>query len=735
MQTEKNTKLRTDILAILDKLYGAPLTYRQIAARVNPGSGFKNLKDYIPFLQQMSNEGLLQQIGRNKFCKPFKSKNIIGRIDIKKTGEGYVTSDAFPEDIVIESGLQNKALQGDTVEVAILAKKGTRVKGEVVNIIERNKTKYAGILKVYKDFAFLITDDRKMHKDIFIPKNKDFKEEWDGQKALVAITDWPKDAKNPFGKVEKILGKPGANETEMNAIVTEFGFVSDFPNDVLLAAEKLPNELSLEEIKSRLDWRKVPTFTIDPETAKDFDDALSIRIIGKDLYEVGIHIADVSHYVKAGDIIDKEAFNRATSVYLVDRTIPMLPPKLSENLCSLMPNVDRPAFSAIFHLDANAKVKKVKFAKSVIHSIKRFSYESAQLVLDSNEGPLLDELKIAHDLGMKLRERRYKDGSMLFESTEFSFQLDENGKPLGIKTKVRGATHFLIEEFMLLANKHVAMFGHAQFEQFKTPFLFRYHDKPNDLKIEDFKNFAAKWGYQIKNQSESVLKKTINETLEKAMNKPEMGVISQLAIRSMAKATYTPFQTSHFGLGFSHYTHFTSPIRRYPDLLVHRILFEHLQKGKKNYSYTDIYELEHLCKHSSSMEQKASEAERASVKYKQAEWMTENIGKEFNAVITGVTDWGIFAEIVENKCEGLIKLSSLKDDMYDLTDNAMQLVGRYYFKKHSLGDLLTIRVKEASPLARTIDFVMVQNLSGGHAKLNNNKPLSKKGGFRIKKKK
>lgn len=734
MKNEKNTLLQNEVLDILERLYGAPLTYRQIAARVSKKVGFKNAKDYIPLLQKMATDGLLQQLGRGKFAKPFESKNIIGKIDIKKTGEGYVSSDAFPEDIIVESGLQNKALQGDTVEIAILAKKGKRVKGEVIKVLERNKSKYAGILKVYKDFAFLITDDRKMHKDIFISKTKDFKEEWDGQKALVSITDWPKDAKNPFGKVEKILGKPGVNETEMNAIVTEFGFVTEFPTDVMMAAEKLPDFLNNEEIKQRLDWRKIPTFTIDPESAKDFDDAISIRVIGKDLFELGVHIADVSHYVKAGDLIDKEAFNRATSVYLVDRTIPMLPPKLSENLCSLMPNVDRPAFSAIFHIDSNGKVKKVKFAKTVIHSIMRFSYESAQKVLDTQSGPLLEELNIAHTLGMKLREKRYKEGSMLFESTEFSFQLDNQGKPLGIKVKERGDTHFLIEEFMLLANKHVAMFGHTHFEQSKIPFLFRFHDKPNDLKIDDFKNFASKWGYQIKNQNEAVLKKSINETLIKVAGKAEEGILSQLAIRSMAKATYTPYQTSHFGLGFTHYTHFTSPIRRYPDLLVHRILFEHLQKGKKTFTYSDSRDLEQMCKHSSSMEQKASEAERASVKYKQAEWMSDYVGKDFEAVITGVTDWGIFAEIIENKCEGLIKLSSLKDDMYDLDENAMQLVGRYYFKKHALGDKLIIRVKEANPLARTIDFYMVENLSSGQGKLKNIKPLSKKGGFRPKKK-
>ncbi|MCK9480226.1 MAG: ribonuclease R [Bacteroidia bacterium] len=727
---DKTQNIAAQVIDVLDKLYGAALTYRQIGSRIKSG-GYKNIKDYIPLLEELTSQGQINKVGRNKYFKPFKSAKITGRIDIKKTGQGYIMSQDFPEEIVVESGMQNHALQGDLVEVAILAKRGKRVRGEVIRIIERNKTTYAGILKVYKDFAFLITDYRKMHKDIFISLTHQQAKEWDGKKALVEITDWPEGAKNPFGKVIKILGNPGENETEMNAIVAEFGFATDFPAETLAESELLADQIEESEIKSRIDLRNTCTFTIDPATAKDFDDAISIREIGNDLYELGVHIADVSYYVKKGGEIDKEAQRRGTSVYLVDRTIPMLPPKLSEELCSLMPKVDRPAFSAIFQIDLHGKVKKVKFAKTIIHSKRRFSYEEAQQTLDNQIGDFVQELNIANQIAKNLRETRFKEGSMNFDSIEYKFDLDEKGKPVGIKVIERGATHFLIEEFMLLANKHVAAFGSKHYANSKTPFVFRFHDQPNEIKLEDFKSFAAKWGYHIKTGNEHQVKKSINELMDKIKGKPEEGILSQLAIRSMAKATYTPYFSSHWGLGFETYTHFTSPIRRYPDLLVHRMLFDIL-KGKK-LSYPQLHEVEDLCKKSSTAEQKAAEAERASVKYKQAEWMSNQIGKDFEGVISGVTDWGIFVELTENKSEGLVKISSLKDDMYDLDEYNMQLVGRYYFKKHALGDRVVVRVKETNPLARTIDFTLIDNLSSKERKQDTPKQLPKHDKYRNKK--
>ncbi|MBX2984586.1 MAG: ribonuclease R [Bacteroidia bacterium] len=705
---DNTQNIESQVVEVLEKLYGAALTYRQIGSRIRKG-GYKNIKDYIPLLENLVKNGALQKLGRNKYFKPFKSAKITGRIDIKKTGQGYILSQDFPEEIVVESGMQNHALQGDLVEVAILAKRGTRVRGEVVRILERNKTTYAGILKVFKDFAFLITDYRKMHKDIFISLTHQQAKEWDGKKALVEITDWPDGAKNPFGKVVKILGNPGENEAEMNAIVAEFGFETDFPAETMAQSEAFPEEIAQDEIKRRLDLRSISTFTIDPATAKDFDDAISLREIGNDLFELGVHIADVSYYVPKGGAIDKEAQRRGTSVYLVDRTIPMLPPRLSEDLCSLNPNCDRPAFSAIFHIDTQGKVKKVKFAKTMIRSKRRFSYEEAQQILDSQKGDYVKELNIANQIAKNLRATRFKDGSMNFDSIEFKFELDGKGKPIGIKVVERGDTHFLIEEFMLLANKHVAAFGSKHYTNSKIPFVFRFHDQPNEIKLEDFKSFAAKWGYVIRVGNEHQIKTSINELMNKIKDKPEEGILSQLAIRSMAKATYTPYFSSHWGLGFETYTHFTSPIRRYPDLLVHRILFDILQ-GKKTH-YPQMGEVEELCKKCSTAEQKAAEAERASVKYKQAEWMGEQIGKDFEGVISGVTDWGIFVELTQNKSEGLIKISSLKDDMYDYDEYNMQIVGRYYFKKHALGDKVIVRVKETNPLARTIDFTLIDNLS------------------------
>jgi ribonuclease R len=705
---DKTQLISNEIIAVLSQLYGAPLTYRQIASRIKQHS-FKNPKDYIPLLEQLVKQHVIQKSGRNKYHKPYTSAEIIGRIDIKKTGEGVVYAEHFPEEIIVESGMQNRALQGDLVKVDILAKKGKRVKGEVVKIIERNKSHYAGKLQVYKDIVFLVTDDRKMHKDIFIINHPANLKDWHGKKALVKIIDWPDGAKNPIGEVTKILGNPGENDTEMNAIVTEFGFLTDFPENVLAEADSLPEQLNEKDIKQRVDMRKTTTFTIDPLTAKDFDDALSFRTISDDLFEIGIHIADVSHYVKPGTALDIEAFKRGTSVYLVDRTIPMLPPKLSENLCSLLPNADRPAMSAIFQIDSGAKVKKVTFHKTIIHSIKRFTYEEAQEVLDQKiPHPLFHELQTLNHIARKLRNKRFNEGSMSFESREFYFELDDKGKPTGIKVKERSDSHFLVEEFMLLANKYVAAHGQKLFENNKHPFVFRFHDQPNEVKLDEFKSFAQKWGYNLKTQIPQQVKKSINDLLHKVKGKPEEGVLSQLAIRTMAKATYTPYQSSHFGLGFTTYTHFTSPIRRYPDLMVHRMLFDSLQHKKPE---THISEIEAQCKHSSSMEQKASEAERASIKYKQAEWMQQSIGKSFEGIITGVTDWGIFVEINENKCEGLVKLSWLKDDMYDLDEYHMQLVGRYYNKKYALGDPVIVKVKEANPLSRTIDFLMEKNLS------------------------
>lgn len=702
MTKNKTYTLAEDILEVLNKAYGAPYTFRQIYSRLKY-TKVKNPKDLIPVLDQLAEKDKIHKIGRSKYAAKLDIAYITGRVDMKRTGEAYIIPDSFSEDVLVESGMQNRALHGDLVKVALLGKRGKKIKGEIVEIIERTKNQYAGILKVHRDFAFLVTDDRKMHKDIFIPMNKKFQKEWDGMKAIVEISDWPAEAKNPFGEVVKILGKPGENETEMHAIVNEFGFETEFPDEVEKEAAAIPLSLSESEIKSRVDFRKVCTLTIDPETAKDFDDALSVRKLDAEWYEVAVHIADVSHYVPYQSEIDKEALKRGTSVYLVDRTIPMLPAVLSENLCSLVPGKDRPAFSAIFQINMTGKVKQVKFAKSVIHSHKRFSYESAQEVIDKQNGEYLEELNILNNISKSLRKKRFEDGSVNFDSQEFKFNLDENGKPLGIFVKERHDTNFLIEEFMLLANKYVAKFGFNQFENNKRPFVFRYHDKPNDIKLEEFKKFAAKWGYPIKTTSELTTKKSINELMDKIKGLPEEGILSQLAIRSMAKAAYTPNFSSHFGLGFEYYTHFTSPIRRYPDLVVHRMLQEHLSNSKK-YTYADILEVETLCKKSSTMEQKAADAERASIKYKQAEWMKDKIGETHEGVITGITDWGIFVELKENKCEGLVKLSSIKDDMYDYDENNMCLVGRYYFRKLSLGDSVKVKIKDANPLSRTIDF-------------------------------
>lgn len=702
--------IEAEIIKVLRKAWGKPCNPKQIVNKLNIPYKLST-NDLAPILEKMVKEDKIQTTDKFRYYLPIDRRTFTGKVFMRRNGEALVECEDFPENIIVESGMQKQALHLDTVRVSLLAKKGATYKGEIVEILERFKMQYSGIIKVHKDYAFLIPDDRKMNKDIFIPRITDEIRNSTGKKVLVEITDWPADAKSPFGKVIKVLGEPGDNNTEMHAIVSEFGFETEFPEKVLAEAAALSDTLSKEDLKHREDFRNTLTVTIDPETAKDFDDAISFKTLPNGNYELGVHIADVSHYVKPGTALDDEAQKRATSVYLVDRTIPMLPKRISEDLCSLVPNQDRPAFSVIFEMDKQAKVISSRFAKTVIHSDKRMAYEDAQKAIENDSEPLSKEIKELNRLAMILRENRFKEGAVNFESTEYRFKLDETGKPIELTIKERKEANKMIEEFMLLANRTVAKHGFKTYEKYnKTyPFVFRFHDEPNPLKIEEFKKFAFRWGYQVKTDSVTQVRKSINELTAKLEGKAEGDIIMQMAIRSMAKATYTPYFPKHFGLAFDFYTHFTSPIRRYPDLLVHRILFEQVsgqQNGKKEYG--EVKHLEMLCKQSSSMEQKASEAERASIKYKQAEFMKQHIGETFDAVITGITEFGIFAEIIQTRCEGLIRLSSMKDDMYDLNENKLSLKGRYHSREYRMGDHIKATVKEANPLARTIDLEMFQ---------------------------
>jgi ribonuclease R len=590
------------------------------------------------------------------------------------------------------------------VKVYVYAKnKGRKKDGEVVEILQRAKMDFTGIIKLSDRFAFFVPDDRKMLHDIFIPLDR-LNGAKDNYKAIAKIVDWPEDAKNPIGEITHVLGKQGENNAEMNAILADYGFPLAFPDEVEKQAESIKEEITKEEIAKRRDFREILTFTIDPADAKDFDDAISFQLLKNGNIEVGVHIADVSHYVKPDSALDKEAFERGTSVYLVDRVIPMLPERLSNGLCSLRPNEDKLCFSAVFELDNEANVIEQWFGRTIIHSDTRFSYEDAQEVLENKSGKHSKELLKLNELAYKLRERKFKHGAISFESVEIKFRLDDQGKPLGVYVKERKDAHKLIEDFMLLANKKVAEFVAKKGKgKQKYTFVYRSHDSPKEDALLNFSQFALKFGYKIDMSSGRETARSLNFLMADVEGKKEQNVLTQLAIRSMAKAVYTTKKHSHYGLAFDYYTHFTSPIRRYPDVMVHRLLELYLADGKS----VNEDEYEKMSIHSSQMEKKAADAERASVKYKQAEYLQNNIGEEFNGIISGLTEWGMYVEIIANKCEGMIRLRDLNDDFYVLDEKNYCIIGQRRKKKYQLGDEVTIMVKKVDLGKRQIDFTLL----------------------------
>ena len=585
-------------------------------------------------------------------------------------------------------------------------------------IRDRYRDSFVGIVEISKNYAFLLPDSRKMPYDIFIPLDK-LNGVQHGQKAIAKITNWPERVKNPFGEITEILGFPGDNDAEMHSILAEFDLPISFPKEVIEAAEHIQDAVTDEEIKSRRDFRNVPTFTIDPEDAKDFDDALSIRPLKDGFWEVGIHIADVTHYVQSKSIIDDEAYDRATSIYLVDRVVPMLPEALSNNLCSLRPGEDKLTFSAVFNLNNKAEVQDEWFGRTIIRSNRRFNYEEAQDIIEKGNGDMKEQILKLYELSAILRERRYKNGSINFESDEVKFYLDEEGRPTGIYFKTQNESNWLIEEFMLLANKRVAAFAGRGgkyekdiSEQEKSnpsqikpkTFVYRIHDLPDEEKLESFNRFIRKFGYHIDMHPGKKMSVSMNNLLNEVVGKKEQHVIENLALRSMAKARYSTGNIGHYGLAFKEYTHFTSPIRRYPDMLVHRLLSHYLEGGSsKNES-----KYEKRCEHASEMERKAIEAERASIKYKQVEFMQDKIGKVFDGVISGLTDWGIYVEIVENKCEGMVSIKAMMDDFYEFDEEDYKIVGRHTGRIFEIGDELKIEVVHANLSRRQLDFKLVE---------------------------
>lgn len=694
------------IADVLEKSGNKALNYKQISAKLNitdPTS--KNTILSILQEESKAKSGLFKEFEKGKFTLRELKTFIVGKVDMTADGSAFiVTDDEFEDDIYIAPRKLRNALHGDTVKVYTYEKsRGRKKEGEVVEILSRFRSDFTGLITISQRFAFLIADDRKMLHDIYVPL-EDLNGAKDQEKVVVTITDWPEGSKNPVGKVKHILGKQGENNTEMNAILADYGFPLAFPQQVEHAANAISADISAEEIGKRRDFRDIVTFTIDPIDAKDFDDAISFRKLEDETFEIGVHIADVTHYVQPESALDKEAFERGTSVYLVDRVIPMLPERLSNDLCSLRPNEDKLCFSAVFILDNQAHVKDQWFGKTIIHSNKRFTYEEAQEVLEAKSGPFSEELLTLNKLAYILRDRKFKQGAINFESTEVKFKLDENGKPLGVYTKERKDAHKLIEDFMLLANRKVAEYiGKQGRGKKKLPFVYRSHDAPNEESLASFAQFAARFGYKISTKSEKEIAKSLNTLMHDVEGTKEQNVLTTLAIRSMAKAIYTTKKHSHYGLAFDYYTHFTSPIRRYPDVMVHRLLEHYLAHGKP----VNEESYEKMCVHASQMEKKAADAERTSIKYKQAEFLQDQIGTIYLGIISGVTEWGMYVEIEENKCEGMVRLRDITDDFYALDEKNYAIIGQRKKKRYQLGDEVQIKVKTVNLAKRQIDFTLI----------------------------
>ncbi|SDZ85674.1 ribonuclease R [Pedobacter hartonius] len=697
------TQLISDVL---ENSNNEALNYKQVSAKLNI-TDTESRETILEILKEQAQKGAFTEPEKGKFKLKDLKTFITGKVDMTADGAAFIIpDDEFEKDVFVSARKLHNALHGDKVKVYIYAKKsGRKNEGEVVEIIQRLKTDFIGVIKISDRFAFVSIDDKKMLHNIFVPLT-DLAGAKNGQKVQVAITDWPEGAKNPIGKIINILGTQGENDTEMNAILAQYGFPLSFPPEVEKEANEIPEQITGEDLKNRKDFRETVTFTIDPADAKDFDDAISFKKLDNGNYEIGVHIADVSHYVQPKSWLDKEAYSRATSVYLVDRVIPMLPERLSNGVCSLRPHEDKLCFAAVFELDDEANIKNEWFGRSVIHSDRRFSYEEAQEVIESKNGDYAAELLKLNELAYTLRDRKFKNGAISFESTEVKFQLDEKGKPVGVYVKERKDAHKLIEDFMLLANKKVAEFIAKKGKgKQKYTFVYRSHDSPNLENLGNFALFAARFGYKINMKSDKDIAKSLNFLMEDVEGKKEQNVLTQLAIRSMAKAVYTTKKTSHYGLAFDHYTHFTSPIRRYPDVMVHRLLAAYLN-GERS-ANEDEYET--ASSHSSAMEKRAADAERASIKYKQVEYLEENVGKLFMGIISGVTEWGMYVELIENKCEGMIRLKDIADDFYVLDEKNYCIIGQRKKKKYQLGDEVKVKVKKVDLSKRQIDFSLVQD--------------------------
>ena len=713
------SNLTNTILSILKKERNQSFNYKQIAAKlgVNDASSRNQI---IKTLAKLATRQEIEQIERGKFKAIVNTEYYIGKLDLAAKGNGYIICDDFEDDVFIASNNINKALHGDEVEFyAYKRRKRGKTEGEITNIIKRAKSEYVGVIQIHdkKNYAFVVVDSNKMYKDIFVPINKINKAE-DGDKVLVKLEDWPEKADSPYGKVLEVLGKPGEHNTEIHAILAEYGLPLEFPYEIEEFANNLDTSITEKEIAKRRDMRKDLTFTIDPKDAKDFDDALSFEILDNGLYEIGIHIADVSHYLQEGTILDEEAYERATSVYLVDRVVPMLPEVLSNNACSLRPNEEKYTFSAVFQINDKSEIKNQWFGRTVIYSDARYAYEEAQAVIESKtniipaevsltgktyktDQKLADAILKMNEIAKIMRARRMRDGAISFDKVEVKFNLDEKANPVGVFFKTSKDANKLIEEFMLLANRKVSEFIGKQSP--KKTFVYRVHDEPDDSKLSALQNVVGRFGYKLNFKDRKSTTTSLNNLLKEVNGKKEQNLVDTLTIRSMSKAEYTTNNIGHYGLAFNHYSHFTSPIRRYPDVMAHRLLQHYLDRGKS--VNEDVYE--EKCNHSSNMENLATKAERDSIKYMQIRFMEDHKEEEFVGVISGVTDWGIYVEILTNKCEGMVSVRDMKDDHYAFDQDVYAMVGRNNGLIYQLGDEVIVKVKNTDLIKKHLDFNLV----------------------------
>ncbi|MAB48694.1 MAG: ribonuclease R [Flavobacteriaceae bacterium] len=728
----KISNLTNTILSILKKERNKSFNYKQIAAIIGVNDA-SSRNQIIKTLAKLAAKQEIEQVDRGKFKAIVTAEYHTGILDLASKGNGYIISDDFEEDVFIASNNINKALDGDEVEFyAYKRRKRGKIEGEITNILKRAKTEYVGTIQIQqnRNFAFVVADSSKMYKDIFVPINKTKKAE-DGDKVLVTLTDWPEKADSPYGKVLEVLGKPGEHNTEIHAILAEYGLPHEFPYEVEKFANDLDISITEGEIAKRRDMRKDLTFTIDPKDAKDFDDALSFKVLENGLYEIGIHIADVSHYVQPGTVLDDEAYERATSIYLVDRVVPMLPERLSNGACSLRPHEEKYTFSAVFQMNNQCEIKNQWFGRTVTYSDARFAYEEAQAIIENNpkvtlsaveasqlnttipkevsltgeeyntKPEIAEAILVLDRLAKKMRSQRMRHGAISFDKVEVKFNLDEDANPVGVFFKTSKDANKLIEEFMLLANRKVSEFVGKQNP--KKTFVYRVHDEPDEAKLAQLQTVVSRFGHQLNFKDRNSIASSLNRLLTDVVGKKEQNLVDTLAIRTMSKAEYTTHNIGHYGLAFDYYSHFTSPIRRYPDVMAHRLLQLYLDGGKS--ANEEVYE--EKCKHSSNMEYLATKAERDSIKYMQIRFMQDHQDEEFLGVISGVTDWGIYVEIESNKCEGMVSVRDMKDDTYDFDQSHYAMIGRNTKIMYQLGDEVIVKVKDTDLVKKHLDFYLV----------------------------